>query len=197
MGNWYQTSFARTENGTIINTYDARSMLERGIELRGTLSHVVNGATVKFVPSDNREDYFAIVNHSESDKAGQESSESSAHMIAKEILVGSDYRFISLSGNSYMRDSIMVELETKLYGVGKDEKAFIIPDAIITTDDMVYYIEIWNKHKVTTAKFAKYKYHFNNFRGNFKVIEIDIRDIADRVSEMPYKDWYELLKLRL
>ena len=190
MGSLYHTSFARLLDGTKISIHDALKMLEKD-SLRGKLQHISYDIPVKFVPSKTgkRENYFAVIGINDAQKKLLEScNESEVHKLSKEI-------FMDLSTFG-IKDLV---LDGRLISVGDIqgvslEKSFTVgsrtlrPDIVLELGDINYFIEIKNTHGLTASKISRYKSLYKSISEGypFKVIEVDVSDIANMSHSYSY-----------
>lgn len=195
--------------GHLISVADALYIQQTEGEqaLKGKLNHAIDrNLPVKFVHSEKKEDYFAVVANakwSEEDKKAYANlcKEHPLHVRAIELIENFQYvntndSFICLDGIPVSRSEI-ISCRGDGHRLYVDELGYLIPDATISLKNMNYYIEIKNEHKVSNDKLLKYKAYRKISTIPFKVIEIDISDIVKKAHEEHSLDFDNLLLERI
>lgn len=186
-------------DGRLVSTADARYLIDKyGKDIIKFKHAYLTKEPVKFVPSDKRDDCFSLITplkdiHTEDKRYLRVHP---LHKLASNLIMFKNFEQIILDGVVIKKDEILSTFgdNSKVY---YDEYAYIIPDAIVNTPRMCYYLEFNNTHKVDSTKIAKYRKLRRLNPAPFKVIEINIADICDDMKSKPNLNWSELLESRV
>lgn len=211
MGLTWNTEMAFLD-GRLISTIDAYELVKENGEqfLKGKLKHAMMPTLpVKFIHSDKKEDYFALVTDSNFDdrlrklvkrlcKVHPLHSRAS-HIVANLEKFITDSTPIYLDSYSITIDRILNVFgdDERLYGISDDDGKYIIPDAIIETAECTYYLEFTNTHRIGNDKLLKYKYLKAHSDTPFKVLEIFIDDIIEESKKTCNLNYDEILVKRI
>lgn len=189
----------RQVDGKLVSTADARYLIEKyGGDIIKFKHAFLTDEAVKFVSSDKQDDYFALIKplkeiHN-SDKKYRRVHP--LHKLASDIIQYMNFDCINLDGVVIKKEEILSAFGDS-YKLYYDEYAYIVPDAVINTPRMSYYLEFNNTHKVDSTKITKYRKLRRLSPAPFKVIEINIADICDDMKAKPNLNWSEVLESRV
>lgn len=204
MGNYFLTNFALYD-GNIISTFEARALANSGNNLTGTLSCIDCGGQMKFVDEyeGKHEAYFAHVSSSDDVKVHSSTSgkkgEGYLHYLAKKLILSNELETLFLGGDIILRsDIVAIRAERAVYVYAKNGgKRKFIPDLHITTKKCDYYIEIYNKNKLSAVKKGYYRLLKEQSPEEFKVVEIQITDLNSYSSQTSFENIESMLSRRL
>ena len=186
-------------DGELVSTADAHYLINKyGKDIIKFKHAFLIDEAVKFVPSDKRDDCFSLItplkNIHNADK--RYLNVHPLHKLASDLIQYRNFDCINLDGVVIREDEILSTFGDNLK-VYYDDFAYIIPDAIINTPRMCYYLEFNNTHRVDSKKIVKYRELRKLSPKPFKVIEINIADICDNMKSKPKLNWSELLESRV
>lgn len=186
-------------NGRLVSTADARYLIDKyGKDIIKFKHAYLTNESVKFVPSDKRDGCFSLITplkdiHAEDKRYLRVHP---LHKLASNLIMLRNFEQIILDGVVINKDEILSTFGDS-FKVYYDEYDYIIPDAVVNTSRMCYYLEFNNTHKVDSTKIAKYRKLHSLSQVPFKVIEINIADICDDMKSKPNFNWSELLESRV
>lgn len=177
-------------DGQLIGTAKAKYLLENYENPSFTFEHVMlRNVPVIFNNCKERENYFRVnakytKNLSDAEKASIKLHP--LHYLASEYISKGSFDTIILDGKRITFDSVLSYMgdRVKVY-CSNNDKDYVIPDAIINTPYMSYYLEFTNTHKLENKKLIKYRRLKSYTPNPFTVIEIDISDLCKDMKTNP------------
>ena len=173
----------------IISVTDAILMQESGVELRDHLFDIKTKEKLKFVYTDKKSSYFATKAETTA-KLGQRCSNIASvmtelHSKATKFFKSNKYKGLNFGFFRFPTSSIIsVELEKEYQYNSLDGVVVLRPDVTITTDFMVFFVEITVTNPLSSEKIEKYKslYRSKVIDTPFSVVEIDLSSFVDLLN---------------